>query len=306
MARPRSAGRREKARIAYVVPVVIGLLIVEAAVVTLVLKNYAERKDILQTIATFWGGTVIAAGLYLTAQTIQVNNEGQVTGRYTEAIKQLAHEDIAVRIGGIYALERIANDSEKDFRTVMEVLALYIRQVVPRPSDKGEVMRDTDGYLRADIQAALTVIGRRNPPSSAKDIVIDLSDTDLRKARLLGLNFDSVIFERALLSGTDMRDTSLVGANFSQAIMSRVRIHPSHFRDDKVYHRPDLRKATFQFAQLDGALLFEIDARGAYFGGAHLDGADFHDADLRGATIAKMQLDSMRANDGVILPLEMR
>ena len=235
----RSKKRRYTMRIAYVVPVVVVLLAVEAILVTFLLYHRAERKDILQTAATFWGGTVIAVGLYLTVQTIQVNQEGQITGRYTEAIKQLAHEHISVRVGGIYALERLAFDSEKDFGTVMEVLALYVRQAAPRPNDKNEARSLTDDPLPVDVQAALTVIGRRDPPPSAKGMVIDLSETDLRRARLLGLNFDSVTFERSLLTAADMRDTSLVGANLSpQAIMSHVRIHPSRFRDEKGLSAP--------------------------------------------------------------------
>ncbi|MGH3218423.1 MAG: hypothetical protein ACRDPY_06785 [Streptosporangiaceae bacterium] len=36
-----------------------------------------------------------------------------MTDRYTKAIEQLGHDKLDVRIGGIYALERIARDSAK-------------------------------------------------------------------------------------------------------------------------------------------------------------------------------------------------
>ncbi len=51
-----------------------------------------------------------------------------MTDRYTKAIEQLGSDKLDVRIGGIYALERIARDSAKDHPTVMEVLTAFIRE----------------------------------------------------------------------------------------------------------------------------------------------------------------------------------
>ena len=41
---------------------------------------------------------------------------------------------MAIRLGGIYALERIAKDSEKDHGPIMEVLTAYVRENAPRPA----------------------------------------------------------------------------------------------------------------------------------------------------------------------------
>jgi len=51
-----------------------------------------------------------------------------VTDRYTKAIEQLGSDKRDVRIGGIYALERVARDSPRDHPTVIEVLAAFIRE----------------------------------------------------------------------------------------------------------------------------------------------------------------------------------
>ena len=51
-----------------------------------------------------------------------------MTDRYTKAIEQLGSDKLDVRIGGIFALERIARDSARDHPTVMEVLAAFIRE----------------------------------------------------------------------------------------------------------------------------------------------------------------------------------
>ena len=58
----------------------------------------------------------------------ELTEQGQVTDRYTKAIEQLGSDKLDVRVGGIYALERIARDSKTDHPTVMEVLAAFIRE----------------------------------------------------------------------------------------------------------------------------------------------------------------------------------
>ena len=47
---------------------------------------------------------------------------------YTKTVEQLGSDKLDVRIGGIYALERVARDSKRDHPTVMEVLAAYVRE----------------------------------------------------------------------------------------------------------------------------------------------------------------------------------
>ena len=68
-----------------------------------------------------------ALNFRLSRRTFELAEQGQVTDRYTKAIEQLGSDKLDVRIGGIYALERVARDSAIDHPTVMEVLAAFIR-----------------------------------------------------------------------------------------------------------------------------------------------------------------------------------
>ena len=55
-----------------------------------------------------------------------------------------------ITVGAIYALERIAQDSERDHIPVMETLCTYIRENAP-PSgadDKGDDWPDWSGFIR--------------------------------------------------------------------------------------------------------------------------------------------------------------
>jgi hypothetical protein len=61
-------------------------------------------------------------------RTAELTEQGQVTERYTKAIEQLGSDKLDIRIGGIYALERIARDSARDHPAVIEVLAAFVRE----------------------------------------------------------------------------------------------------------------------------------------------------------------------------------
>jgi hypothetical protein len=85
--------------------------------------------------------------------------------------------NLTVRLGGIYALERITHDSPMDRATIMEVLSAYVRENAPvtsapangnagKPSPDPCIAdashSDPGKRPRADIQAILTVIGRQS------------------------------------------------------------------------------------------------------------------------------------------------
>ena len=168
---------------------------------------------------TLGAGLFAAGALIFTARNFTLSREGHVTDRYTKAIEQLGSDKLAVRIGGIYALERVARDSAKDHPTVMEVLAAFIREPPPpdladspvRPSAGGELAR-----LRPDVQAAVTVIGRRISRNDRDRINLhgaDLARVNLHGADLTGAN----------LIGTDLRSAHIHGANFDGANLRAAR-----------------------------------------------------------------------------------
>jgi hypothetical protein len=115
-------------------------------------KVPAEERPALvneyrRTWAQIIGGFGLLLGLYFTWRRIDISQQEldatrdqQVTERFTRAIDQLGATDsegknkkLEIRLGGIYALERIAWDSpERDYSTVMEVLTAYVRENTPQ------------------------------------------------------------------------------------------------------------------------------------------------------------------------------
>lgn len=181
--------------------------------------RFERENEARKTLAQIVAGVIVLAGLYSSVETFDLSRQGQITDRFTKAIEQLgaqdAHEQpkIEVRLGGIYALERIARDSQRDHPVIMEVLTAYVRKNLPRSdserqvedrmgisrSDEKKIPQAAGANPREDIRAVLTVLGRRvqkydsRPPdltyvdlSGADHGGIDLSGADLRRADLSG------------------------------------------------------------------------------------------------------------------------
>ena len=217
----------------------------------------AARDAARGRLLTFGAGLFALGALVYTARNFSLSREGQVTDRYTKAIEQLGSDKLDVRIGGIYALERIARDSAKDHPTVMEVLTTFVREHSREqwpPSAEDESGDDATGHgMRPDVEAALTVIGRRNARHDSQPVnLIDahIGAADLGGAQLVG----------ARLGRADLHDADLTGAYLTDADLRRAR----------------LSGAQLVGAQLVGADLYGADLTGAFFHGADLTGAYLH------------------------------
>ena len=101
-----------------------------------------------------------ALSLRATRDQIGVTEQGQITDRYTKAIDQLGTpgaDHLWVRVGGIFALERVALDSPRDQRAMVEVLSAFIH-TTSRRSTSTTVCPATP----ADVEAAFVVLTRRD------------------------------------------------------------------------------------------------------------------------------------------------
>ena len=231
----------------------------------------ARGRLLTLTAGVFAAGALAftARNFTLSRRTLDVTEQGQVTDRYTKAIEQLGSDKLDVRIGGTYALERVARDSARDHPTVMEVLTAFIREHSrepwPPPDDGGQ---EPERSTRPDVQAALTVIGRRDAKHDIPFQAIDLTGADLRGAYLT--------------DDADLRGTHLTGADLRGAYLTFALLSGTHLRG------ADLRAANLLGADLRGADLRGADLRAANLLSADLCGADLRSADLRSAYLTDL------------------
>ena len=249
------------------------------------------------TIGQMLGGVAVISGLLFawqqlgnTAETLRVSQQGQITERFTRAVDQLGSDDVTIRLGGIYALDRIAGDSPQDYVPAMQVLASYVRgsssqtTAVSTPEPAGSAGRD----LPIDIQAVLTILGGRSVPWPAPRC-LDLSGADLAFANLTNANLVGICLERtdlanASLAGADLRGTTMSGANLTHADLTGANLSLA------VLDSAVLRMASMAGANLAEANLLNADARGAILPNADLRGANLTGANLSSATLFQVNL----------------
>jgi hypothetical protein len=255
-------------------------------------------------------------------RTYELTEQGQVTDRYTKAIEQLGSDKLDVRLGGIYALERIARDSARDHPVVMEVLSAFIREHSHEawPPDPGGTQRRRrtrpdvravaigmaepsdvpmsppappglagKGWTRPDVQAAMTVIGRRAQECDIPGKRIDLADANLTGADLTRARLDGADLFGADLSAARLRSVHLDGADLGGSDLTRGRL------DSASLAAADLHGATLAGAELNGTRLNGADLSGSDLTGpslysAVLEGAVLIDANLKGANLTEAVL----------------
>jgi len=233
------------------------------------LQNNA-RSTLLQAVA----GLLVIAGAITTWRQVQVNREGQITERFTRAVDQVGSENVDVRIGGIYALERVARNSVVDRPQVQYILAAFVRGHAPwpRPDGDGESSAPLPWlYVRApDVQAALNVLGRRHPSPGAMRLYlsrVDLRSANLDKARMVEAqirhaNFArswmvSAIFDKADLCYSDLRQARAVKASFADAVLRGANLEGADLQE------ADLRRADLRGADMRARNLTSADLTGA-------------------------------------------
>jgi len=265
-------------------------------------SGIAKAKDLFEaenearkTLAQIVGGAAILIGLIFTWKTLQVDKEGQITERFTRAIEQLGtmrsdgEPNFEVRVGGIYALERIAKDSPQDHWTIMEVLTTYIQEktyvqenapcslAINQQLNKNKTEEDqlreesTQSKPKADIQAILNVIGRSERAHENEKQYLNLKRINLQGAQLYQLY-------EAHLGRADLRGACLVGVNLRKANLGRANLRGlAKFWGETHLENADLKEA--YLGETDLCLAF---LNGAELKDTCLEGASLQQADLRG------------------------
>jgi uncharacterized protein YjbI with pentapeptide repeats len=323
-----------------------------------------EKKDFIQAVGVLLAALAGLGGLYFTRastkdpleqarentekqlrqarksqeQTQKLTEQGQITDRFTRAIDQLGATDddrnprLEIRLGGIYALERIAWDSpERDHSTVMAVLTAYVRENSrhpPKSSKPLEGNSESDSTSNetaeadeqanqpapseprrttADIQAILDVLSRAQTRVPEEY----LTRLDLHEANLQGANLSGANLQYADLQYASIQYAYVFEANFQGATLDRANFHGARL-PGTIFREASLYRANLQDASLYRAILYRADLRGANLQGAsfryanlqyalrseeaNLQGAGLQDANLQDANLSGSNLQGAYLN----------
>jgi len=287
----------------------------------------------LTTIAGIVSVLLVAVGLFYTneanrnQQAVAVAQQklaerGQVTERFSKAIDQLGQEDadrLAIRLGGVYALERLMRDSPEDEPNIIAVLCAFVRIHASTPAGADRPMPASSP---ADVQASVTVLARRPYPTAPANSVLDLTGSRLSMpaAALPGATLAGASLLHANLAGSNMRGSDLSSADLSAANLRRADLSQVNLSDAYLTHadltQANLRDANLRRARLGqpprvdlpsaqpespavnlgGAYLDRADLTSAYLVEANLFGTHMTDAELRGADLDGAYLGAAELN----------
>jgi hypothetical protein len=258
------------------------------------------RNAVRTTLLQGLGGIVLLLGAYLTWRQIQVGREAgraelqlgreaQITERFVQAVDQLGSEKLAVRIGGIHALARIARNSDPDRGAIMELLAAFVRTNAPWPPVHDSpypanllVTKVPHLPVRApDIQEALTTLAQRGPlpPPVSGWWTVNLMGTDLRRAWLASANLRrvglrSACLIRASLHGADLRGAELWGVDFQQAdLTAAIADLTTRWPEGFDPEAAGVRTVGLEGSDLRGCELHLVDLTGVSLKGARANAA---------------------------------
>ncbi|GID93612.1 hypothetical protein Adi01nite_30240 [Amorphoplanes digitatis] len=299
-------------------------------------RTRADRWQRWTNIGGLISVLLVGIGLYITGsfnreqaeatrRQLEIAVQGQQAERFVKAIDQLGQEGkdkISIRLGGIYALERLMRESSEYRPTVIEVLSSFIRQHSPRSA----VAASGTPASPTDIRAAFTVLGRRPDPFAGQDTFVDVGDArlglggmrirdarfsniDLRGSNLSGARFDNVVFLESNFAGADLRKADIgnicafVASDFRKADLRGAVFSSANLGDD--YETPDLEYDE------TSTLFRHVSSVGSNFDGASMSGSRFRVSKLTksrfvGADLRKADLSLAELNDANLEKADLR
>ena len=209
--------------------------------------------------------------------------------RYQRGAEMLGSSVLSVRLGGIFALRRLAEEHPDQYHIqILNLLCAFARNPT---KDETVYMQEN---LREDVQAIMNAIGRRTETGLRYELAVNFR-LDLHKADLGGAILQGVNLSGAVLEISNLAYANLVGANLSGARLGSARLYGARLMEANFHgahltganlshamcHRVDLSNANLN-ADLINAHLDSADLSGAIIGAGDMTGAILDNANLSG------------------------
>ena len=193
-------------------------------------------------------------------QQADVAQQSLLNERYQKGAEMLGSDVLSVRMGGIYALRRLAEDNPEQYHVqIMELLCAFVRY--PKFDEELDKQAPT---LRTDVQDVMQAIGSRSPErislERSEDFKLYLRDAKIRHLQIRGARLSGAWLTKADLSGATLPYADLSSARLRRAILTGVDFRHANLTDAKFWGA-NLSKAKLFDANLSGADLCGIDAR---------------------------------------------
>ena len=247
---------------------------------------------LLALIFALWRGWVAEQQSVTARRQADIAQQSLLNERYERGAEMLGSPVLSVRLGGIYALRRLAEEHPELYHIqIMELFCAFLRN--PTSSEESRDRENdqtlppqTGSPVREDVQVVLTTVGDRTKmgldiEEATGRFRLDLHNADLSRIHLPGANLAGResgaerIMRGAYLGDTNLSHVYLQGAQLERANLIHANFSQAHMGS----------------ADLSGVLAQTTDFSGADFGG-NLSDADFRWANFSGANIGISNLEN--------------
>ena len=240
-------------------------------------------------------------GLYLTYSRTaslrsQTDNEKDknVTDAFARSVELLDSKGGAARQGGIYALEKIAEDNPERRSTIIKIMTSYIRGETYQKfherlkeenlTDEKLIEKLVEEPMPSDIEAAIEVFKRQQISSNEL----------LKDSNILDFEFD---LSNAYIFNVDLGNTKFNRINFSDSKMIQCSFDETKL-SKSLFAASDLRGSSFVDSTLKDCEFKGTNFQECNFQGCNLSGSTFENCDLTNVkNLTKEQIDSTKLFD---------
>ena len=213
--------------------------------------------------------------------------ESLLNERYQKGSEMLGNEVLSVRLGGIYALQRLAKERPEQYHVqIMRLFCAFARQPTKDSGlEVGQVQIEPGTLLglRQDLEAIILAI-RSRPKSRIEIERKEDYRLDLRGVVLPGEQFLDLDLSNAWLHHSKLPNANIANTNLTDAILDYA----------------DLKKATFYGVKLKGTRFYNANLSGAGFNDMDLSMADFGHVNLSCAILASTNLSGANFQHAII------
>ena len=217
--------------------------------------------------------------------------------RYQKGAEMLGNNILSVRLGGIYALQRLAEEYPKEYHIqIMELFCQFARYPVRDENMEGEQGKGRF-HSREDVQAVMNAIGNRDEKrikiEKENGFRLALSNVKLQRYNMSHANLSQLRFgvDDSSKAQFNPSSVSLRTPNFSDVYFTGANLSGADF------YGANFSGSQFLFADLSGAIFWEANLSGANFNDSNLSGANFNDSNLSGANFNDSNLSGANFND---------
>ncbi|WJK38927.1 pentapeptide repeat-containing protein [Solwaraspora sp. WMMA2056] len=255
------------------------------------LQRAQLRVETIRTGLSVGAGVGAAAALLLALRRQQVTErtqqateydagEKRVTELYVKAAEQLGSDKAPVRLAGLYALERLAQDNPVHRQSIVEVICAYLRMPYTPPAEK-----------QTDQNAAEPTAGQ-GPDAPTQPDPREERQVRLAAQRILARHLrpttpdgtPSPTYWKGVV--VDLTEATLLNADFAGCVLNDARFGDATFNGDTLFNSATFNgtawfgRATFAgLAGFNGAMFSSAAwfGRAAFTGEARFDTATFSD-----------------------------